>query len=257
MANYLNQQLQDFARAAGAVYQGDGMGLHHFKELSTNSNFSLRIPPAGSRECITSDKILVRAQEARRSYGKPEPEAVTEAAKSLRVQCGNGNTVDGWYDRLSRNWVVQVKDSEETQIGDAEYSGSRGSFENSMQCLIDQNGGRSEHIPNRTGHMAESESSQELSYEETLYRGDEQAEVKVVITATYYGAEAGMPQSYASGGSPPDAARVDFDSIRAFKVDGSHEKVELDDDERAAAEARLSTMAEGGFADDLGADDRD
>jgi hypothetical protein len=69
-------------------------------------------------------------------------EAVTEAAKSLRVQCGNGNTVDGWYDRLSRNWVVQVKDSEETQIGDAEYSGSRGSFENSMQCLIDQNGGR-------------------------------------------------------------------------------------------------------------------
>ena len=184
-------------------------------------------------------------------------EAVTEAAKSLRVQCGNGNTVDGWYDRISRNWVVQVKDSEETQIGDAEYSGSRGSFENSMQCLIDQNGGRSEHIPNRTGHMAESESSQELSYEETLYRGDEQAEVKVVITATYYGAEAGMPQSYASGGSPPDAARVDFDSIRAFKVDGSHEKVELDDDERAAAEARLSTMAEGGFADDLGADDRD
>jgi hypothetical protein len=142
MANYLNQQLQDFARAAGAVYQGDGMGLHHFKELSTNSNFSLRIPPAGSRECITSDKILVRAQEARRSYGKPEPEAVTEAAKSLRVQCGNGNTVDGWYDRLSRNWVVQVKDNEETQIGDAEYSGSRGSFENSMQCLIDQNGGR-------------------------------------------------------------------------------------------------------------------
>jgi len=116
---------------------------------------------------------------------------------------------------------------------------------------------QSEHIPNRIGHMAESESSQELSYEETLYRGDEQAEVKVVITATYYGAEAGMPQSYASGGSPPDAARVDFDSIRAFKVDGSHEKVELDDDELAAAEARLSTMAEGGFVVDLGADDRD
>ena len=108
-------------------------------------------------------------------------------------------------------------------------------------------------------HMTESllESSHELSYEETLYRGDEQAEIKVVITATYHGAEAGMPQSYASGGSPPDAARVDFDSIRAFKADGSHEKVELDDDERAAAEARLSTMAEGGFVDDLGADDRD
>jgi len=138
----MNEQLQNFARAAGAVYHGDGMGLHHFKELSTNSNFSLRIPPAASRECITSDKILVRAQEVRRSYGKPEPEAVTEAAKSLRVQCGNGNMVNGWYDRLSRNWIVQVKDDEETQIGDAEYSGSRGSFENSMQRLIDQNGGR-------------------------------------------------------------------------------------------------------------------
>ena len=118
---------------------------------------------------------------------------------------------------------------------------------------------QSEHMPNRIGHMTESllESSHELSYEETLYRGDEQAEIKVVITATYHGAEAGMPQSYASGGSPPDAARVDFDSIRAFKADGSHEKVELDDDERAAAEARLSTMAEGGFVDDIGADDRD
>ena len=90
MANYLNQQLQDFARAAGAVYQGDGMGLHHFKELSTNSNFSLRIPPAESRECITIAKILTRAQEVRKSYGKPEPELPTwETTGTASVGAGS------------------------------------------------------------------------------------------------------------------------------------------------------------------------
>lgn len=90
MANYLNQQLQDFARAAGAVYQGDGMGLHHFKELSTNSNFSLRIPPAESRECITTAKILTRAQEVRKSYGKPEPELPTwETTGTASVGAGS------------------------------------------------------------------------------------------------------------------------------------------------------------------------
>ncbi len=120
---------------------------------------------------------------------------------------------------------------------------------------------KSDHLHTGVGRrVAEAllaESSHELSYNETLYRGDEQLEINVVITATYYAASAGEPRSHASGGSPPDAAYVDPDSICATRVDGSREMVELNAEERAEAEARFARMVEGGFVDDFGADDRD
>jgi hypothetical protein len=33
----------------------------------------------------------------------------------------NGNTVEFWYSRSVRSWVVQVKDAEGNQVGDAHY----------------------------------------------------------------------------------------------------------------------------------------
>lgn len=38
---------------------------------------------------------------------------------------GPAVTVDRWYDRHSRSWVVQKKDADGNQIGNAEYVGSR------------------------------------------------------------------------------------------------------------------------------------
>ena len=34
-------------------------------------------------------------------------------------------SIDMWYNRHERSWVVQVKDEEGTQIGDAAYRGSK------------------------------------------------------------------------------------------------------------------------------------
>ena len=34
-------------------------------------------------------------------------------------------SVDKWYDRYTRSWVVQLKDQNGFQIGDAYYCGSR------------------------------------------------------------------------------------------------------------------------------------
>lgn len=36
-----------------------------------------------------------------------------------------GHTVERWYDNRSKNWVVQTKDSEGNQVGDATYVGSK------------------------------------------------------------------------------------------------------------------------------------
>lgn len=33
--------------------------------------------------------------------------------------------IDTWYDRSTRSWVVQLKDREGNQIGDAEYTGNK------------------------------------------------------------------------------------------------------------------------------------
>ena len=74
----MNEQLQNFARAAGATYQGEGMGLHHFREETTSSNFCLR---GMGGLAITAQMVLDRAQAVRRSFGKPEP-----VAESIRRQ---------------------------------------------------------------------------------------------------------------------------------------------------------------------------
>ena len=34
-------------------------------------------------------------------------------------------TIEYWYDRRSRNWIVQLKDKDDNQIGEAFYSGTR------------------------------------------------------------------------------------------------------------------------------------
>lgn len=33
--------------------------------------------------------------------------------------------IESWYDRYTRSWVVQLKDREGNQIGDAEYVGNK------------------------------------------------------------------------------------------------------------------------------------
>lgn len=60
----------------------------------------------------------------------------------MKIKCKNGNTVDCWYDRKTRQSVMQVLDSEGNQIGDAEYSGNRESARFVKQFAIKDNGGR-------------------------------------------------------------------------------------------------------------------
>lgn len=38
---------------------------------------------------------------------------------------GPAVTVDRWYDRNTRSWVVQKKDANGNQVGDAVYSGTK------------------------------------------------------------------------------------------------------------------------------------
>lgn len=37
----------------------------------------------------------------------------------------NQYTIFTWYDRQSRNWITQYRDSEGNQIGNAEFSGNK------------------------------------------------------------------------------------------------------------------------------------
>ena len=44
---------------------------------------------------------------------------------TINTPPGPAVTVDRWYDRKARTWVVQKKDAQGNQIGDAEFSGTR------------------------------------------------------------------------------------------------------------------------------------
>lgn len=37
----------------------------------------------------------------------------------------NSHTIETWYDRKSRNWITQHKDSNRNQIGNASFSGNK------------------------------------------------------------------------------------------------------------------------------------
>lgn len=43
---------------------------------------------------------------------------------STGERVGPAVTVDRWYDRSSRSWVVQAKDANGNQVGDSVYSGT-------------------------------------------------------------------------------------------------------------------------------------
>jgi len=57
------------------------------------------------------------------------------------IKCANGNTVDAWYHRPSRSWVVQLKDAEGNQIGNAEYSGNKVTRDHDIAYMVRENGG--------------------------------------------------------------------------------------------------------------------
>ena len=37
----------------------------------------------------------------------------------------NGHIIDTWYDRKTRNWITQLRDSNDYQVGDAIFSGNK------------------------------------------------------------------------------------------------------------------------------------
>lgn len=49
----------------------------------------------------------------------------TFAKAIMLTELPGGGKVETWYDRRSRNYVTQLKDSEGNQVGEAEYSGTR------------------------------------------------------------------------------------------------------------------------------------
>ncbi len=61
---------------------------------------------------------------------------------NMKTKCKNGNTVENWYDRRSRNSVCQVLDKDGYQIGDADYSGCKESAKYAKEQAIKANGGR-------------------------------------------------------------------------------------------------------------------
>lgn len=60
------------------------------------------------------------------------------------IKCANGNTVDAWYLKPSRSWVVQLKDAAGNQIGNAEYSGNKTTRDFDVARLVKDNGGKIE-----------------------------------------------------------------------------------------------------------------
>lgn len=48
--------------------------------------------------------------------------------KITKLKSGLG-FVETWYDKVTRNWVTQIKDNAGNQVGDAEYSGDTKSSE--------------------------------------------------------------------------------------------------------------------------------
>jgi hypothetical protein len=62
---------------------------------------------------------------------------------NLKTHCKNGNTVDTWYDRLTRSWITQTKDAESNQVGEAQYAGNKPDRDNDIVFAIRENGGAS------------------------------------------------------------------------------------------------------------------
>ena len=60
-----------------------------------------------------------------------ETQLVKETVKKIKAPATsdtnrvNGKWVDKWYDRKSQNWIIQLKDKEENQIGNAEIVGNK------------------------------------------------------------------------------------------------------------------------------------
>lgn len=44
--------------------------------------------------------------------------------------------LDQWYDRHTRSWVIQLKDAEGNQIGEADYSGTKSSSDYAMSQML-------------------------------------------------------------------------------------------------------------------------
>lgn len=58
-----------------------------------------------------------------------------------KVRCRNGNIVERFYDRSTRSSVTRVVDPNGNQIGDADYSGNKGSACWIEKILVRDNGG--------------------------------------------------------------------------------------------------------------------
>lgn len=59
----------------------------------------------------------------------------------MKTLCGNGNTIESWYDRKTRSSVIQTLDAAGNQIGDANYSGNKKSAAFTRAQIIKKNGG--------------------------------------------------------------------------------------------------------------------
>ena len=44
-------------------------------------------------------------------------------------------TIDKWYDRKTRSWVIQIKNKEGFQLGEAQYFGTKQEAENEYKRL--------------------------------------------------------------------------------------------------------------------------
>jgi hypothetical protein len=60
----------------------------------------------------------------------------------MKTKCKNGNTVDSWYDRHSRNHITQNLDTNGNQIEDAELDGDKIGRNYSHSRMVERNGGK-------------------------------------------------------------------------------------------------------------------
>jgi hypothetical protein len=64
----------------------------------------------------------------------------------LKVRCRNGNTVERFYDHVTRSSVTVVKDVDGNQVGGADYSGNAVSANCAREQMIKDNGGEIERV---------------------------------------------------------------------------------------------------------------
>ena len=63
-------------------------------------------------------------------------------ATQKEIRCKDGLTVTQWYDYHTRSFVTQWKDQAGTQVGDADYDGSKESAAFTLDQFIRCAGGR-------------------------------------------------------------------------------------------------------------------